>query len=122
LQGALKDGCGNYRKHKFWRRGRNGVDGTEAKLDELCAAALKRRDRRGRPKRYRSQTPRRMPPEDFSQFLAARARTALLIGITDAELRQQTEAEIVEEALVRMARSLSNRNPRLAKRLERAGR
>jgi hypothetical protein len=45
-----------------------------------------------------------------------------MIRLTSPELMEQSEAEIVEEALVRMAHSLSNRNPLLAKRLERAGR
>jgi hypothetical protein len=96
--------------------------GTEAKLDELCAAALKRRDRRGRPKGTARKHPAGCRPKMFRSFSPLAHGLLFLIGITDAELRQQTEAEIVEEALVRMARSLSNRNPRLAKRLERAGR
>jgi hypothetical protein len=45
-----------------------------------------------------------------------------MIRLTGPEFMEQSEAEIVEEALVRMAQSLSNQNPLLAKRLERAGR
>jgi hypothetical protein len=91
-------------------------------LDELCAAALKRRGRRGRPKGTGRKHPDGCRPKTLRSFSPLARGLLFLIGITDAELRQQSEAEIVEEALVRMARSLSNRNPLLAKRLERAGR
>jgi hypothetical protein len=99
--------------------------GTESKLDELdelCAAALKRRGRRGRPKGTCRKHPDGCRPKTFRSFSPLAHGLLFLIGITDAKLRQQCEAEIVEEALVRIARSLSKRNPRLAKRLERAGR
>jgi hypothetical protein len=96
--------------------------GTESKLDELCAAALKRRGRRGRPKGTGRKHPDGCRPKTLRNFSPLARGLLFLIGITDAELRQQSESEIIEQALVRMARSLSNRNPRLAKRLERAGR
>jgi hypothetical protein len=95
---------------------------TESKLDELCAAALKRRGRRGRPKGTGRNHPGGCRPKTFRSFSPLAHGLLAMIRLTGPEFMEQTEAEIVEEALVRMVRSLSNRNPRLAKRLERAGR
>jgi hypothetical protein len=94
----------------------------ERSLDELCAATLKRRGRRGRPKGTGRKYPERCAPKTFRNFSPLSRLLLIEIGWTDDELRKQTEAEIVEEALVRMARSLSNRNPRLAQRLAKSGR
>jgi hypothetical protein len=96
--------------------------GTESKLDELCAAALKRRGRRGRPKGTGRKRPDGCHPKTFRSFSPLAHGLLAMIRLTGPELMEQSEAEIVEEALVRMAHSLSNRNPLLAKRLERAGR
>jgi hypothetical protein len=96
--------------------------GTESKLDELCAAALKRRGRRGRPKGTGRKHPDGCSPKAFRSFSPLAHGLLAMIHLTGPEFMEQSEAEIVEEALVRMARSLSNRNPRLAKRLEKAGR
>ena len=93
--------------------------GTESKLDELCAAARKRR---GRPKGTGRKHPDGCCPKTFRSFSPLAHGLLAMIRLTGPEFMEQSEAEIVENALVRMAHSLSNRNPRLAKRLERAGR
>ena len=94
----------------------------ERTLDELCAATLKRRGRRGRPKGTGRKHPEKCAPKTFRNFSPLAHLLLMAIRWTDDELRKLTEAEIVEEALVRMARSLSNQNPRLGVRLDRAGR
>jgi hypothetical protein len=91
-------------------------------LDELCAAALKRRGRRGRPKGTGRKHPDGCRPKTFRSFSPLAHGLLAMIRLTGPEFMEQSEAEIVEDALVRMAHSLSNRNPRLAERLERAGR
>jgi hypothetical protein len=94
----------------------------ERTLDELCAATLKRRGRRGRPKGTGRKHTEKCAPKTSRNFSPLSRLLLIEIGWTDDELRKQTEAEIVEEALVRMARSLSNQNPRLEERLARWGR
>ena len=91
-------------------------------LDDLCAATLRRRGRRGRPKATGRKHPERCFPKYFRSFSPLAQALLLELRWTDDELRTRTESEIVEEALVRMARSLSNQNPHLAARLDRAGR
>lgn len=91
-------------------------------LGELCAAALSRRGRRGRPKGTGRKHPEKCTPKTFRHFSPLAHAILSGIRLTGPERMQQTEAEIVEEALVRLARSLSNENPGLARRLQRAGR
>src|SRR5580704_8704146 len=96
--------------------------GTESKLDELCAAALKRRGRRGRPKGTGRKHPDGCGPKTFRSFSPLAHGLLAMIRLTGPEFMEQSESEIIEEALVQRARSLSNQTPMLAKRLERAGR
>jgi hypothetical protein len=91
-------------------------------LEELCEATLRRRSRRGRPKGTGHKHPEKCAPKTFRHFSPLAQCLLSGVRLTGPEQMQQTEAEIVEEALVRMARSLSNQNPRLASRLERADR
>ena len=93
-----------------------------ATLARLCSETIKRRGRRGRPKGSGREHPERSTPKTFRNFSPLAQTLLLELRWTDAELREMTEAEIVEEALIRMAKSLSNRHPNLSKRLERAGR
>ena len=94
----------------------------EPTLDELCAATLRRRGRRGRPKGTGRKHPERCAPKTFRYFSILSRRLLFEIRCTTDELKKMTEAELVEEALVRMGRSLSNQNPHLAYKLDRAGR
>ena len=89
-------------------------------LAELCAATIKRRGKRGRPKGVGRKHPDQCQPKTFRHFSPLAHGLLGLIRLGDPELMAQSEAEIVEEALVRLARCLSNQNPLLAKRLERA--
>lgn len=91
-------------------------------LDEMCEATLKRRGRRGRPKGSGRKHPERSAPKTFRNFSPLAQSLLSGIRLTDPERMDQTDAEVVEEALIRLARSLSNENPALARRLERAGR
>jgi hypothetical protein len=95
---------------------------TEPTLDEMCAAKVRRRGRRGRPNGTGRKHPERCAPKTFRYFSPLAQGLLTGIRLTDPEQMQQTEAEIVEEALVRFARSLSNRNPALLRQLKRAGR
>lgn len=97
-------------------------DQTETTLGELCAATLRRRGRRGRPKGTGRNHPDPCTPKTFRNFSPLAHALLVEIKWTNDELRGKSEAEIVEEALVRIARALSNENPRLAGRLKRAGR
>lgn len=92
---------------------------TEPILDEICAATVKRR---GRPRGTGRKHPEKCAPKTFRYFSPLSQSLLSGIRLTGPELLQQTEAEIVEEALVRFARSLSNMNPELARKLKRAGR
>ena len=94
----------------------------EPMLDETCPTTVRMRGQRGRPKGTGRKHPERSAPKTFRNFSPLAQGLLSGIRLTDPELMRQTEAEIVEEALVRLARSLSNRNPALAKQLERAGR
>ena len=92
-----------------------------AELDRLCAATIGRRGRRGRPPGSGKKHPPGQPKtfRNFSNF----AHWLLVnIRFTGTDLHRMTDAEVVEEALVRFARDLSNRNPRLADKLRKAGR
>ena len=84
-------------------------------LAELCAATIKRRGKRGRPKGVGRKHPDQCQPKTFRHFSPLAHGLLGLIRLGDPELMAQSEAEIVEEALVRLARCLSNQNPLLAK-------
>jgi hypothetical protein len=98
------------------------VKGPQPTLDELCAATLKRRSKRGRPKGTGRKHPENCLPKTFRYFSPLAHALLAAIHLGDPDLMQQSDAELVEDALVRMARSLSNQNPFLARLLERAGR
>jgi hypothetical protein len=91
-------------------------------LDEICAMALKRRGRRGRPRGSGRKHPENCQPKTFRNFSPLAHWLLSAIRLTGPDFMEMSHSDVVEEALVRFARSLSNRNPRLAKRLERAGR
>lgn len=95
--------------------------GDRTELDRLCASAIKRRGRRGRP----PGSGKKHPPGQPKTFRNFSNLAHLLLGhirLTGPELLAMTDADVVEEALVRFARDLSNRNPRLADKLRRVGR
>lgn len=100
---------------------RDPVGGNPTELDRMCAAAIKRRGRRGRP----LGSGKKHPPGQSKTFRNFSNLAHLLLGhirLTGPEFLAMTDAEVVEEALVRFARDLSNRNPRLADKLRKAGR
>lgn len=92
------------------------------RLDQLCEERVRRRGRRGRPKGSGRKHPEKCQPKTFRHFSPLSHGLLWLIRLGSPENRAMTESEVVEEALVRLARALSNENPRLADRLRRAGR
>lgn len=90
-------------------------------LDRLSDAALKRRGRRGRPPGSGKKHPPGQP-KTFRNFSHLAHSLLAHLRLTEPDLLEMTDAEVVEEALVRFARDLSNRNPRLTDKLRRIGR
>lgn len=84
--------------------------------------SLKGKRRRGRPKGTGRKHPERSVPKTFRNFSPLAQSLLAGIRLTNPERMDQTEAEVIEEALVRLARGLSNENPALAWQLRRAGR
>lgn len=95
----------------------------EAELDEAlrsnCEARLKRRGKRGRPKGTGRQHAQGSSPKTFRN-LPPNAHI-LLKHLLLVNGMKQTEAEIVEEALIRLALALSNEHPQLFAFLRRNG-
>lgn len=95
----------------------------EAELDEAlrsnCEATLKRRGKRGRPKGTGRQHAQGSSPKTFRNF--SPSAHILLKHLLLANQMEQTEAQIVEEALIRLALSLSNEHPQLIAFLRRNG-
>lgn len=98
------------------------TEDVSAKLDEMCSATLKRRGRRGRPKGSGRKHPERSSPKTFRNFSMLAKQLLALMRLGDVELMKLNEAEVMEEALVRMARGMSNQNPILAQYLAKADR
>jgi hypothetical protein len=70
----------------------------ESKLGELCAAALKRRGRRGRPKGTGRKHPGGCRPKTFRSFSPLAHGLLAMICLTGPEFMEQSEAEIVGSA------------------------
>lgn len=113
IEGALSGICENINSKP---------DDVSEKLDEMCSATLKRRGRRGRPKGTGRKHAERSSPKTFRNFSLLAKQLLALIRLGDADLMKLNEAEVVEEALVRMARAMSNQNPLLARYLAKADR
>lgn len=99
-------------------RNSSGATELEQAVQKDCEARLKRRGKRGRPKGTGRQHAQGSSPKTFRNF--SPSAHILLKHLLLANQMKQTEAEIVEEALIRLALSRSNEHPQLVAYLRRS--
>lgn len=101
---------------------KNIYSDVEVVLQSTINENNKSKRQRGRPKGSGRKHADRTTPKTFRHFSALAHGLISLIRLGDPDLAKQSDADVVEEALVRMARSMSNQNPLLADQLRKAGR
>lgn len=95
------------------------ADGLDRRLEGDCEACVKGRRRRGRPSGSGKRHQEGSKPKTFRHFTPA--SQTILSHLVLAERFSRSEVEIIEDALVRLARSRSNEIPKLAEYLRRKG-